>query len=111
MKQKQWGRVITVTSVFGMMGGGRPWFNVAKAAQTTLMKNFALNKSFTQNGITFNSVAPGSIMIENTGWEKELNDDPEKFQTFVKNSFPLGRLGTPEEVADLVVFSHLFALV
>ena len=30
MKQKQWGRVITVTSVFGMMGGGRPWFNVAK---------------------------------------------------------------------------------
>ena len=79
-----------------------------KCRQTTLMKNFALNKSFTQNGITFNSVAPGSIMIENTGWEKELNDDPEKFQTFVKNSFPLGRLGTPEEVADLVVFLSSF---
>ena len=104
MKKQAWGRVITITSVLGMMGGGRPWFNIAKTAQTTLMKNLAMNKSFVRAGITFNSVAPGCMMIPDTGWEDEQKRDPVKFQSMVDEHFPLGRLGTPEEVANLVIF-------
>jgi 3-oxoacyl-[acyl-carrier protein] reductase len=99
MKQQQWGRVVTVTSTLGRQAGGRPWFNIAKTAQTCLMKNLALNKDLVSNGITFNSVAPGCIMIPDTGWEKEKNTDPIKFEKMVKEKFPLGRMGHPEEVA------------
>ena len=104
MKKNRWGRVITITSIYGVIGGGRPWFNMAKAAQTTLMKNMSLNKEFVRNGITFNSVAPGGIMIPDTGWDEQMMSDPLGFKTMIDKNFPLGRMGKPEEVGDLVTF-------
>lgn len=104
MRRQKWGRVVTVTSIYGMQAGGRPWFNVAKVAQTVLMKNLARSARLARSGITFNSVAPGAIMIPDTGWHAEQVRDEEGFARFVEEAFPLGRLGTPEEVAALVVF-------
>jgi 3-oxoacyl-[acyl-carrier protein] reductase len=43
-------------------------------------------------------------MIPGTGWEDEMKRDPEAFAKLLDQSFPLGRLGTPEEVAEVVVF-------
>jgi len=103
MISQKWGRVVTITSIFGSNIGGRPWFNVAKVAQTTLMKNFASQKQLTRNGITFNCVAPGAIMIPDTGWTIMQKDKPEQFTQFVE-SLPLGRLGNPNEIANLVLF-------
>lgn len=104
MKQQQWGRIITITSIYGREGGGRPWFNMAKAAQTSLMKCLGLDRDLVRYGITFNSVAPGPIMIPDTGWDLERLRDPEGFIGMAKERFTLGRLGTPEEVADVVTF-------
>lgn len=104
MRKNKWGRVITITAVYGKEGGGRPWFNMAKSAEMSLMKALSTNKVLVRHGITFNSVAPGSIMIPDTGWEQELKNDPEKFKRMLDTDFPLGRLGTPEDVANMVVF-------
>ncbi|MBZ0156990.1 MAG: SDR family oxidoreductase [Alphaproteobacteria bacterium] len=104
MRKQKWGRVVTVTSVLGREGGGRPWFNMAKTAQTTLMKNLALRPELIREGITFNSVAPGCIMIPDTGWDAERKKDPGAFDRMVRESYPLGRLGTPEEVSSVIVF-------
>lgn len=104
MRKQKWGRVITITSTYGKEGGGRPWFNIAKAAETALMKNLALNFRLARSGITFNSIAPGCIMIPDTGWKKEQKKDFGAFKKFVEGKFPLGRLGAPEEVASVVVF-------
>lgn len=104
MRSQKWGRVITVTSTLGREGGGRPWFNMAKTAQTTLMKNLALSNELVRDGITFNSVAPGCIMIPDTGWELEKKRNPDAFEKMVKDKFPLCRLGTPEEVANVIAF-------
>ena len=38
-------------------------------------------------------------MIPDTGWEEEMNNNPELFKKMVDEKFPLGRMGTPEEVA------------
>ena len=103
MLEKGWGRVISITSTYGHFIGGRPWFNVAKVAQNTLMKNLAKQKHFVRNGITFNSIAPGAIMISETGWDELQQNNPDDFEKFVE-SLPLGRLGNPEEIADLVLF-------
>lgn len=103
MRKQKWGRVVTIASIFGKEGGSRPWFNMAKSAEISLMKNLAMNRVYARENITFNTVAPGDMMIEGTGWHKEMETNPEKFNLFVE-SLPLGRLGTPEEVANMVVF-------
>jgi len=103
MQKQKWGRVVTISSIHGLEGGGRPWFNMAKSAEISLMKTLAMNADFARDGITFNSVAPGGIMISGTGWEEEQEKNREKFKEVI-DSLPLGRLGTPEEVANVVAF-------
>jgi 3-oxoacyl-[acyl-carrier protein] reductase len=103
MRKQKWGRVITITSKYGREGGGRPWFTMAKSAEMALMKTLALDPKLARNGITFNSVAPGNIMIPETGWATMKKERPEEFAAIMESS-PQGRLGTPEEVAPLVVF-------
>jgi len=103
MLQKNWGRIITVSSIYGNYIGGRPWYNLAKSAQNVLMKNLAKQKVYARKGITFNSVAPGAILIPDTGWAKLQAHDQIEYDKFVE-TLPLGRLGTPEEIANLVIF-------
>jgi len=76
-----WGRVVTISSIYGREGGGAPWFNMAKSAEISLMKTLAM-KGY--KGVTFNSIAPGEIAIEGTGNET------------------VG--GKPEDVANIVAF-------
>lgn len=100
MRAQKWGRVITITSILGgKEGNGRPWFVVAKAAQTALMKSLATQSYLARDGLTFNSVAPGLIDAGKPGLGNE--------------ELPLGRMGTPEEVANVVAFlcSPLASLV
>lgn len=104
MRKQKWGRVITITSKYGREAGGRPWFAMAKSAQMSMMKALSITRDLVRDGITFNSVAPGNIMIPDTGWEKEMKENPEQFRTYVESECPMGRLGTPEEVAHVVGF-------
>ncbi len=105
MRRRQWGRVVTVTSRLGREGGGgTPWYNMAKAAQTSLMKSLAMNPELARAGITFNSVAPGAVLTPDGEWAGRRQRDPDGFARRVDEKCPLGRLGTPEEVADVVVF-------
>ena len=105
MRRARWGRVVTITSIYGgKEGGGRPWFTMAKAAETGLMKSLSAMTYLVRDGITFNSVAPGGIYISGTGFEDEKRTDPAAFERMVDSEYPLGRLGTPEEVAAVVAF-------
>ena len=104
MIKKKWGRVITITSIFGKEGGGRPWFTMAKSAEVALMKSLSLTKYLVRSGITFNTVAPGGIFIPGTGFEQEKQNNPIQFSKMIDEDYPLGRMGTPEEVANLVLF-------
>jgi 3-oxoacyl-[acyl-carrier protein] reductase len=103
MKKQKWGRVVTIASIYGKEGGGRPWFNMSKSAEISLMKTLAMKADLVRHGITFNTVAPGNIQIPDTGWDIEMRKNLEKYKAMT-DSLPLGRLGTPEEVANVVVF-------
>lgn len=113
MRKKRWGRVVSIASIYGVQGGGRPWFTSAKASQIAIMKSFARTNYLVREGITFNSIAPGSIMIPDTGWDEERKRDPQNFKKKLLTEFPLGRLGTPEEIAEVVLFvcSHQASLL
>jgi len=104
MRRWKWGRVVTVSSIHGVEAGGRPWFAMTKAAEVALMKSLATTPYLARAGITFNTVAPGGVMIPDTGWAEEQRRDPAAFEAKLDRDFPLGRLGTPQEVADVIVF-------
>ena len=104
MRRRKWGRVVTVTSRLGREGGGRAWFNMAKAAQTSMMKTLGMTPELLRDGITFNSVAPGGVFIEGTGWDEEKRRDQKAFEAKTLQEFPMGRLGNPEEVGDVIAF-------
>lgn len=62
-----------------------------------------LGQSLAPKGIRVNVVSPGSIYFEGGGWHRVEQGMPEYFQS-VLSTIPMGRLGTPEEVARVVVF-------
>lgn len=96
------GNLVFVASLFGREAGGAPGYNVAKAAVIALAK--ALARDHARDGVRVNSVAPGSILFPGGGWDRRQRADPAGIAAFVERELPFGRFGTPEEVADVVVF-------
>jgi 3-oxoacyl-[acyl-carrier protein] reductase len=104
MRKAKWGRIITITSLQGHEGGGRPWYSLAKSAQTALMKALASDVSLASAGITFNCVAPGPVMFEGGEWARFREENESKFMEAVRAKSPSGRLASPEDVARVVGF-------
>lgn len=104
MLKQKWGRVVAVSSISGLQIHERPWFGIAKNSEIYLMKSLARRKEYARSGITFNTIAPGAIMVKGTGWDNERQEDPEKFKIRIDKDYPMGRLGSPEEVSNIVVF-------
>lgn len=95
MIRTRWGRIITISSLSGMIGlRGQTNYAAAKAGLHGASKSLALEVA--SRGITVNVVAPG--LIDSPAIEKAFNQ--EQIETLV----PMKRAGTPEEVAVLVAF-------
>jgi len=104
MRRAKWGRVVSIASVQGKEGGGRPWYTMAKSAEISLMKTLALNRDLVRDGLTFNTIAPGRVLFEGNEWDLFRQEDPQRFERTLSERLPLGRAGTPEEVAAAVAF-------
>ena len=77
-------------------------YGAAKAALIFDAERWALE--FVPHGIRVNTVSPGSILVEGNGWDRYRIANPGYFEDYVRHGFPMGRLGTAEEVADVIVF-------
>lgn len=102
MRRAGWGRIVVVSSLFGREAGGAPAYNVAKAAEISFVTS--LGREVGADGVTVNSVAPGSILFEGGSWHRRQQADPAGIAEFVRRELPLGRFGSPEEVASVVAF-------
>jgi 3-oxoacyl-[acyl-carrier protein] reductase len=96
------GSVVIISSITGMRPAPRTSYAVAKAAEIHLAATAAAELA--AFNIRVNAVSPGSILFPGGSWEAFQNDNPAVFAAFLETQFPLGRLGRPEEVADVVAF-------
>lgn len=97
MVRKRWGRIINITSVVGLTGqAGQTNYVASKAGIVGFTKSLA--REVASRNITVNAVAPGFIPTALTGL---LND--EQRDEIIRGT-PMGRMGTPEEVAWAVAF-------
>jgi 3-oxoacyl-[acyl-carrier protein] reductase len=95
MIRARYGRIINISSVSGLMGNpGQANYSASKAGVIGFSKTVA--RELAARNITVNVVAPGFITTDMT------DVLPEKVKTEVKERVPLRRLGTPEDIADLV---------
>jgi 3-oxoacyl-[acyl-carrier protein] reductase len=97
MLTKRFGRIVTVSSLSGLKGmPGQTNYSASKAAVIGATK--ALAQEVGTRNVTANAVAPGFIPTDMT------NDLLEYHGEQIKKMIPLGRFGTPEEVAAVVAF-------
>ncbi len=102
LRAAEGGAVVIISSITGMRAAPRVTYGVAKAAEIHLAA--AAAAELAAWGIRVNAVSPGSILFPDGSWEAFGKDNPAAFAEFAGTQFPLGRLGRPEEVADVVAF-------
>ncbi len=98
MKRQRMGKIINVSSIAGKMGDitSAPGYGPSKAAIDSLTKTLA--RQLAQYGINVNAVAPHAIETEMSAqWSEEKRKS-------IIEAIPLKRLGTPEDVAQAVLF-------
>ena len=94
--------VVVIASISGTRPQPRPQYAAAKAAEIALAASLA--RELGPQGIRVNTLSPGSILFEGGSWARRRDETPEQFAAFVADEFPRGRLGTPQEVADVAAF-------
>jgi 3-oxoacyl-[acyl-carrier protein] reductase len=98
MLKARGGRIVNITSVVGLQGNaGQANYAASKAGLIGLTKSLA--RELASRGITANAVAPG--LVPETGMTGELAAE---VQQQMLSAVPLGRAGTPEDVAHAVAF-------
>ena len=97
MMKQRYGRIVNITSVVGASGNaGQANYAAAKAGVAGMTR--ALARELGSRNITVNCVAPGFIATDMTDALSESQ------KTALLQQIPLGRLGSPQEVADVVAF-------
>lgn len=104
MRGRPGAAVVHISSISGwteqLAGCGQ--YGASKSSLIYLTEIMALELA--KDGIRVNAVSPGSIIWEGGSWDKARQTKTSAFETYERDGFPMGRLGHPEEVADVIVF-------
>jgi NAD(P)-dependent dehydrogenase (short-subunit alcohol dehydrogenase family) len=98
MRSSGWGRIINISSIYGLVGGkGEVAYSTAKAGVIGLTKSVAREAG--QDGVTVNAVLPG--LIRTPTIERFM---AAQYKEEIISDTPLGRIAEPEEVAKVIAF-------
>jgi NAD(P)-dependent dehydrogenase (short-subunit alcohol dehydrogenase family) len=103
MKEREWGRIVTMSSLAGWKGGfGQSSYSATKSALIGYGKTLALEGA--QHGITSNVVTPTVVVEDLAGLSIEELEEIDDYMARIAKATPMRRLGTESDVANLVAF-------
>lgn len=102
MQQRQWGRVIHISSISAESVRGSAPYAAAKAYLNAYVKG--LGRAVAATGVVVSALMPGALIAEGGHWDSIRKTNPAMMEDFLRHHHAIGRLGTPEEVSPFVVF-------
>jgi NAD(P)-dependent dehydrogenase (short-subunit alcohol dehydrogenase family) len=103
--RKQGGSIVNLSSVSGLVGGHNlAAYNASKGGLSLLSKSVALNGARYRPPVRCNAVCPAFLEGPMVDSIAQSTRNPQAVQQKLMNDIPLGRLGRPDEVADLCVY-------
>ncbi len=103
LAEKQHGALLFIASITGVEATPAPLaYSAAKAALINYSKNLA--GQVARLGVRVNCIAPGNVLFPGGTWERHIENNKSKVMEMIDSNVPLGRFGTPEEIAGIAVF-------
>lgn len=103
MEGREGAAVVFVSSIAGSEAIGAPIaYGAAKAGVGHAAKELA--RRLAPRGVRVNVVEPGNVYFPGGSWARKLEEEPEEVRAMLRRDVPMGRFGTPEEVASAVSF-------
>jgi 3-oxoacyl-[acyl-carrier protein] reductase len=101
---KSKGVVVCISSICGLevVPGAPVTYSAAKAALHAYVRGIA--RPLGKQGIRINAIAAGNILFGNSVWAHKLAEDPGAVHGMLESNVSLGKLGTPQDVAELAAF-------
>jgi 3-oxoacyl-[acyl-carrier protein] reductase len=103
MKERHWGRIVNIVSIWGREYGASADYMAGKAALIALTKHAAVE--LVKDNVLVNSLAPGSILHPGSRWDRFIEEEtPEVVEQFISRNLPAGKFGWPEPIGDTITF-------
>jgi len=98
------GVIVCISSICGLdvIPNAPITYSVAKAALHAYVRG--ISKPLGKQGIRINAIASGNILFDGSVWSRKLKDNPSAVEAMLKKDVALGCLGSPYDVANLVVY-------
>lgn len=103
MKERGSGVILFVGSVCGHEVLGAPiGYNVGKTGLRAVVKTMA--HELGPHGVRVNMISPGNVLFEGGRWARKRTENPLEIDKLIKKTVPLGRFGTPDDIAQAAIF-------
>jgi len=102
MKKKRWGRIVNIASTASLENNGPVTYCTMKAALVSYTR--CIGRILAPDGVVVSAILPGAVVTEGGHWERAQKERPEHVRKYLAERCPLGRFGTPQEIAGMVAF-------
>ena len=102
MRERQWGRIVNISSISSVENHGPVAYCSAKAALNAYTRS--MGRVLAAEGVVLSSVLPGAVFTEGGYWDDALKNRPEHVRKYLEERMAIKRFGRLEEVSELVVF-------
>ena len=102
MREKQWGRILSVSSIAALENQGPVTYCSVKAALTAYTRS--MGRVLAPQGIVVAAVLPGAVMTEGGYWDIASREKPEHVEKYLVDRMAIHRFGRPEEIGRIAAF-------
>jgi NAD(P)-dependent dehydrogenase (short-subunit alcohol dehydrogenase family) len=100
MKEKQWGRIVNISSISGIENTGPIPYCSVKSALTSY--THSLGRLLAKSGIVVSGVIPGVILTKEGYWNNIVEKNPEHAKKYLEENCPSGKFGEPDDIGTIV---------